>query len=61
LTSKASTFYDEMSWKDATPKVITDVKDQGKCASSYAQVVTSALEAAYAIDYKSDAFQLSAQ
>lgn len=48
-----------MSWKPTEPKIITDVKDQGKCASSYAMAVTGAIEAAYALDMKKDAFQLS--
>lgn len=39
----------EFSWDDAKPHMITPVKDQGRCASSYAFTVIGAMEALHSM------------
>lgn len=49
----------EFSWDDAKPHMITPVKDQGKCGSSYAFTVIGAMEALHSMENLRDATQLS--
>lgn len=49
----------EFSWDDAKPHMITPVKDQGRCGSSYAFTVIGAMEALHSMENLRDATQLS--
>jgi C1A family cysteine protease len=49
----------EFSWDDAKPHMITPVKDQGRCGSSYAFTVIGAMEALHSMQNLRDATQLS--
>ena len=49
----------EYSWDDARPHMMTPVKDQGKCGSSYAFTVIGAMEALHSMQNFRDATTLS--
>lgn len=49
----------EFSWDDARPHMMTPVKDQGRCASSYAFTVIGAMEALHSMQKLRVATQLS--
>jgi DNA-binding MltR family transcriptional regulator len=57
---KLGGLFNEWTWQDATPKILTEVKNQGqKCAASYAFAVVAALESFQALNNQAKVNRLS--
>ena len=62
MQTKLGGLFNEFSWLDSSPQIVTAVKNQGQsCAASYAFAVIAGLESAQALENGEKAKRLSEQ